>query len=726
MDGAADAAAALAPRGDRYGIVAERGLAARLGIGIGDTLEIGRQGFVLTALLDREPDRLSDGGIGWGPRAIVSHAALQKTGLIQPGSLVRYTYRVALPGRPSDSRVAEIAKRLEDQAPEAGWRVETRQNAAPRLKESIGQFTMYLVLVGLTALIVGGVGVANAVTAYVDRRREGIATLKSLGASRRVVFLTYLSAILGLAAGAILIGLAIGAAAPPLAGLFMPASLPIDSYGPFPAELAKAALYGLLTALAFALWPLGLAREVPARALFQGRGQDGGIWPARWLMALLAAVVLSLCGLAILFAADRFLAAILVGAAAVIFVVLRAVASGIMRLARAMPRRGPLAWRMALAAIHRPGAVTPSAVLSLGLGLTLLVAVAQTDGNLTRQLTVALPDKAPSFFFLDIARDQADAFRKAVETTAPGTQVEEVPMLRGRIVALKGTPVSEIEPPADAAWVLRGDRGLTYSETLPENAKLAEGTWWPKDYSGKPLVSFAAELGKELGLKVGDTISVNVLGRTIEAEIANLRTVDWESLSINFVMVFSPNSFAGAPHMVLATATVPDAAERDGSEAEMMRRVTTDFPTVTMVRVKEALNSINDVVRKLAWAIRGASGFTLLAGIVVLGGALAASHRHRIHDAVILKTLGATRGRLLSAYVLEFALLGLVTAAFAVLAGTLASWAVVSFVMKLDFVAFPWVALAAAAGALLVTIGLGLAGTWRVLGQRPGPWLRNE
>ncbi|ESR26023.1 ABC transporter permease [Lutibaculum baratangense] len=726
VSGADTASGALAATDDTHGLLAEAGFAARLGIEVGDAVEIGNGRFTLSGIIEQEPDRLSDGGIGWGPRAIVSHEGLEASGLVQPGSLLRYTYRVLLDGVASDARVAQVAEGLESEFPDAGWRVRTRDNASPRLKESIDRFSMYLVLVGLTALIVGGVGVANAVTAYVERRREGIATLKSLGASRRVVFLTYLSAILILAAGAILIGLAFGAAAPPIAGLFLRDALPVTNYGPFPGELAKAALYGLLTALAFALWPLGIAREIPARALFQGRAQDQGAWPARWLTVLLAAVVLALCGLAILFAADRFLAAIIVGSAAAIFVALRLVAWGIMAGARALPRSGPLAWRMALTAIHRPGAVTPSAVLSLGLGLTLLVAVAQTDGNLTRQLTVSLPDRAPSFFFLDIPRNAAEDLRQTIEEVAPDATVEEVPMLRGRIVSLEGVPVSEIEPHPDAAWVLRGDRGLTYAETPPGNGEIVAGSWWPENYQGEPLVSFAAELAEQLGLEVGDRVEVNVLGRTIEARIANLRKVEWESLSINFVMVFSPNTFAGAPHMVLATASLSDAEERGGAEARLMREVTRDFPTVTMVRVREALNSINDIVRQLAWAIRGASGFTLLAGIVVLGGALAASHRHRIHDAVILKTLGATRGRLLWTYVLEFGLLGLVTAAFATIAGTIAAWAVVTFVMQLDFVVFPWVALAAATGALAVTIGLGLVGTWRVLGQRPGPWLRNE
>ncbi len=438
----------------------------------------------------------------------------------------------------------------------------------------------------------------------------------------------------------------------------------------------------------------------------------------------LAVVLCTLAALAILLAFDRRLALYFVSGTIAAFIVLRLVALLIMWLARRAPRSRWVALRLAVAAIHRPGAVTPSVVLSLGLGLTLLVSIALIDGNLTRQLTMSLPDRAPSFFFLDIPRDDGERFRATVAEVAPDGMIEDVPMLRGRLVSLDGVPVSQIEPPADAAWVLRGDRGITYSDTLPANSTLISGDWWPSGYDGPPLVSFDAELAGLLGLEIGDSLDVNVLGRPITAEIANLRTVDWQSLSINFVLVFSPNTFAGAPHMILSTLTMPDDA---GEEAELavMRAVTAAFPTVTSVRVKEALDSVNDIVRRLAWAIRAASGFTLVAGILVLAGALAASHRHRIHDAVVLKTLGAARARLVSAYVLEFALIGGATAVFAMIAGTVAAAIVVTQVMEMEFAFLPWIAFGAVALALVVTVGLGLAGTWRVLGRKPAAYLRD-
>ncbi|MCT8972302.1 ABC transporter permease [Microbaculum marinisediminis] len=725
IDGVGSLHDLVAAKSGQVGLVAEAGLAERLGVQIGDPVSIGNATFTLTGLIAAEPDRLS-GGLGWGPRVIISTEALEATGLIQPGSLVRWRYRVALPEPASPGDVEAAKKRAETEMAEAGWRIRDRNDAAPGLRDQIDRFTMFLTLVGLTALIVGGVGVANAVTAYLDGRRATIATLKSLGAGGALIFRSYLVEILMLAVVAMAIGLVFGALTPWFAGSALATVLPVADAVPglYGAELVLALAYGILTALAFALWPLGRAREVPATALYREYVGRARAWPRPVYLVALAVIVLALAGLAIGLAYEPFIATIFVIGTLAAFIVLRLVGVAIMAIARRLPHSRFIALRLAVGAIHRPGAVTPSIVLSLGLGLTLLVTIALIDGNLTRQLTLSIPDKAPSFFFLDIPRADAERFVSLVDEAAPDGVTEEVPMLRGRFVALKGIPVADYPRPAEAEWVLRGDRGITYAATPPDDGSLTEGDWWPEDYDGPPLVSFAEEIAGELGLAVGDEITVNVLGRTITATIANLRTVDWTSLSINFVMVFSPNTFAGAPHMVLATVTLPDAAGAD-SELGLMRAVTAAFPTVTSVRVKEALDSVNSLVRRLAWAVRAASGITIAAGILVLAGALAASHRHRIHDAVVLKTLGATRRRLIGAYVIEFALLGTITAIFALAAGTLAGFVVVEQVMELDFTFLPAVAFAAIGSALVLTVGLGLVGTWRVLGRRPAAYLRD-
>jgi putative ABC transport system permease protein len=352
-----------------------------------------------------------------------------------------------------------------------------------------------------------------------------------------------------------------------------------------------------------------------------------------------------------------------------------------------------------------------------------LVTITQIDGNLRRQFLAALPDRAPSFYFIDIPAGDADRFSAFLKQTAPGSTVEEVPMLRGRIVAARGVQAEDLKPSTDSEWVLQSDRGLTATGEIPKGSKIVEGKWWGPDYDGPPLISIEKKIADGLKLGIGDEIVVNVLGRDIPARIGNMRTIDWQGLGINFVLVFSPNTFKGAPHTHIATLTEahPDAA----GDAAIIKSVADAFPMVTTVRVREALETIGTVITNLVLAIRGASAITLISAMLVLGGALAAGHRHRVYDAVILKTLGATRARLLGAYALEYLMIGLATAVFGVIAGSVAAWLIVTRLMTLSFV---WQAGSAAivvAAALFVTVGLGLSGTLLALNQKPAAVLRN-
>ncbi|MGB7036413.1 MAG: FtsX-like permease family protein, partial [Xanthobacteraceae bacterium] len=380
--------------------------------------------------------------------------------------------------------------------------------------------------------------------------------------------------------------------------------------------------------------------------------------------------------------------------------------------------------RLAIANIHRPSALTPSVMLSLGLGLALLVTLVEIDGNLHRELAEALPDKAPSFFFLDIPVADTARFDAFLRQEAPGSTLDRVPMLRGRIVAANGVPAERLKPAAGSRWVLRGDRGITYAAAVPAGSRIVAGQWWSAGYSGPPLVSLESRTAQNLNLKIGDTVTVNVLGRDITARIANLRAVDWESLGINFVLVYSPGSFAGAPYSDIATLTFADGGSA-AEDATLIKGLAQAFPTVTALRIKDALNAVAGLVGKLILAVRGASLITLAAAALVLGGALAASQQFRVYDAVVLKTLGATRARLMAAYALEYLLIGLVTVVFAVGAGALAADLVVTRLMEFHFVFIPGEAAATAILALFVTVGIGLAGTVAALGRKPADVLRN-
>ncbi len=707
----------------RFGVAVAPLLLDRLGVALGDTVLLGNAKFELRALIETEPDALSD-GFGFAPRLLMSSDGLEAAGLVQTGSLVEYAYKIRLADGTSENQVALLRSDAERQFPSAGWSVRSRSNAAPALSANITRFSQFLTLVGLTALIVGGVGVANAVRAYLDSKRSVIATFKCLGASGRFVFGVYLLQILIITTIGIAIGLVLGAAMPIAAASALSEILPVSTEAAlYPDALLLAAVFGYLTALAFAVLPLGRARDVPATALFREQGFDAsGLPKARYLIAG-AVLIAILAALAIYTSYDRFIASIFLGAIAVSFVILRAVSVLIELMARRAPVVKSTALRLAIGNIHRPGALTPSVVLSLGLGLALLVTLALIDGNLRREISGSLPERAPNFFFVDIQSAEVDAFTALLQKDAPNGTIQRVPMLRGRILAFNGVDVREIDVPPGGEWVLRGDRGVTYEAEIPPNAKLSEGQWWPEDYAGEPLVSFSAEEAGELGLALGDTITVNVLGRNITARIANLRQVEWESLSINFVMVFSPNTFAGAPHAWLATLSDPAASSAE--EANVLRAVTNAFPTVTSVRVKDALDVVNRLVGQLATAIRAAAAVALIASILVLSGALAAGNRARAHDAVVLKTLGATRRTLIRAFSYEYLILGLATAVFALFAGGIAAWFVVSQIMSLPSQFLPDVAVATIVVALLLTVGIGLAGTWRVLGQKAAPVLRN-
>lgn len=711
---------ALGEKDGHYGAIAAEDLLTKLNLKTGDHLLVGNLDLVIRSQLIKEPDAISD-GFAFAPRLFISRDALAKSGLVQVGSLVSHVVKVKLP---AGARIPDdLKKQIDKKFPEAGIRIATNINAAPQLNENINRFSEFLTLVGLTALIVGGVGVANAVRAYLDSKRAIIATFKCLGAPAAMITQIYLIQIMIIASAGIAAGLVLGAIAPMIANQFLASFLPVSTdIALYPGALALAAAFGFLTSAGFAVLPLGRARNVPATALFREQGFEPGGRPPLAYLATAGIIFAAIGALAVFTSDSGRIAAYFLGGVIGAFIVLRVVAYGVAALARRSPSfRSPVA-RLAIGNIHRPGALTASVVLSLGLGLTLLVALAQVDGNLRRELDNNMASRAPDFFFIDIQSNELPGFKKVLQSEAPEGKIQEVPMLRGRIQAFNGKEISAKSVPESVRWVLRGDRGITYSDKMPTNATLAAGKWWPANYSGEPLVSFTAQEAHELGLKAGDTVTVNVLGRSITAKIANLRNVDWRSMAINFVMVFTPSTFKGAPHAWIATLSDPKNSASD--ENRVVNAVTKAYPGITTINVKDAIKTISNLTGQLALAIRVAASVALISSVLVLAGALAAGNRARIHDAVVLKTLGATRKTLIAAFTLEYALLGLATAIFALAAGGAASWAVIHLIMTLDWHFGIWAALATILLSLAITVGAGLVGTWRILGQKAAPVLR--
>ncbi|MDH3579825.1 MAG: FtsX-like permease family protein [Hyphomicrobiales bacterium] len=701
---------------------AERLLLERLQISLGDTIRIGDADIRVTGVLEREPDQLS-ARPAFGPRIIMSLATLEATGLIQPGSLIRWRYRVKL----ADAR-AEMLKTfradLERQFPDAGFSVRDRRDPNPRVSRIIDRFSQFMTLAGIATLMIGGIGVANAIAAYLARKRATIATFKCLGASGATIVRIYLIEVFLLAAIGTAVGLVAGALFPAavvlVAGDVLPVYLP---RGPQPLPLLLASFYGFLTALLFVLWPLGNARDVPPALLMRQNVSDEPSRPRLPYLVAAGVCAAALAGMAIAGAESRYLAAWSMVGLAALFVFYLGVGYAVERLARrvARPRMPELA--LVRASLSGPGSLARPVVLSLGAALSLLAAVSLVNTSLMKEFRTNIPKQAPSYYMLDIPREKIDSFREIVRTVEPNARFDRAPMLRGRIVRLNGARPDEKKAAPNARWVLNGDRGLTYADAVPEGSKLVQGDWWREDYAGPPLVSFEAEIAEGLGLKLGDTVSVNVLGRTLKARIANLRAVDWESLAINFVMVFSPNALAKAPHNFLATVTLPEDAGA-AREAQLTQALSDEFAGVTALRVRDAIDAFRAIAERVMAAVRAAGGLTLVVGAVVLAGALGVAHPRRIRETVIFKTLGATRARLVAAHLIEYGLLALVAGLAAGALGTASAWAIVTLVMDAAFTFSATAVLQAIGLASALVLIFGAIGTWRVLGASPARQLR--
>lgn len=712
--------AALERKDGLWGAAVDANLLDRLGAGVGDTLLLGEAKLVVRAVIEREPDRAAT-AFSLGPRLLIDSRVLDETRLLQPGSLVHHAILVRL--RPGVDATA-FKERIERRFPDAGWQFRDAASGSPGIKRVLDQMTLFLTLVGLTALLVGGIGIANGVKTFLDGRIASIAILKCLGAPRRLIQMVYFLQVALLAAAGIAFGLTAGAALPWLASVFLADKLPVAArLGIYPGPLAEAAGFGVLTTLAFAIWPLARAAAVPATTLFRDSVAGHRYRPGPGTVAFILVAAIALAGLAIVTAADHRLAAWFVGGSSVVLLVFLLAGAGLVDAARLASRRlsvgGAPAWRLGLSSLHRPGAPTRGVILSLGLGLTLLVMVALVQANLNRQFDERIPAQAPSFFFIDIQPDQTALFDQVVADS--GADAKRATMVRGRITRIDGVPVEQVVIAPDAQWAVRGDRGLSTAAVQPEDARVVAGTWWPSDYDGPPLVSLDAGIARGFGLTVGRTITVNVLGREITARVANLREIDWSSLSMNFTFILTPQALAGAPATFIATVHAPA-----GREIAVERAITKALPNVSSIRVKEVLETVRQVASDAGMAIRGAAMVTLLAGALVLAGAIAAGRQRRIRETVLLKVLGASRADLLRALLLEFALLGAAAAVLAAALGSIAAWAVLVFVLKTGWIFLPLPVAGTALGGVLAVTLFGVAGTLRVLAAKPAPYLRHD
>ena len=717
LDTGADLQDALAILNEMPGLVAEQVLINRLGLTAGDILRLGTVDFQLRGALIGEPDAASL-GFNLGPRVIVEMDALNDSGLMTAGTLFNSHYRMTFSAGSDLSALEDDAKNL---FATTGMSWSDASNSTPTLSRFVERIGSFLIIIGLAGLAVGGVGVSAAVRAYLSGKNETIAVLKTLGASSRTIFAIYLIQIGVLAVIGIAIGLVIGAGIPVLFGPMIAAQLPVPAdFSFYAAPIVEAALYGLLTALIFTLWPLARAIDIRAAGLFRDEIDAEQKFPRWYYMVIIAGLVGLLVGLATLFAAVPKLAlwsAFGVMAALLVLAlaarITKAVAS---RLARARMARGRPALRTALGSVGGPGGEATSVILSLGLGLSILATVGQIDANMQNAISDEITTAAPTYFFLDILNDQHDEFVEIVLADEGVTKIDTEPMLQGIITRVNGEPAKEV---FGDHWALEGDRGITYSAVPPNDVALTEGEWWPEDYDGPPLMSFTADDAAELGLVIGDQITFNLLGRDITSTITNFRDVEWSGMGINFLMVLNPSALQSAPHSHIATLFAEPEAE-----GRLLRDLANTFPNITAIRVGDAIAQVTVALNGIASAIRWGAAATLLTGFVVLIGAAAAGERRRVYEAAILKTLGATRARILSSFALRAAILGGAAGLVAIAFGGVAGWAVMTFVMEVDFSFEVLSAIGIVLGGALASLLAGLAFALRPLAARPAQVLR--
>ena len=706
---------ALAGRDGLPGAVVHPLLIDRMGMQIGDTFRLGTQDFRLMAAITREPDAGAD-GFGLGPRTIVATDALANAGLLTPGTLYSTEYRMLLPeGSDLDALQAQVSQRFEG----AGARWRDSRNGAPSVARFVERLGAFLILVGLSGLAVGGVGVSAAVRAYLAGKTSVIATLRTLGADRATIFQTYFLQIGALSLLGITMGLILGAAIPLALGPFLESRLPVPAvFTIHPAPLIEAAIYGVLTALIFTLWPLSRTEDVRAATLFRDALSTTRTLPRAPMLAVILMLLAMLIGTSMLFSGAAWLTLWTAGGilGALILLVLTAMAvRALTKRARGTAQGRPVL-RWALAAIGGQRDEATSVILSLGLGLSVLAAVGQIDGNLRGAIANDLPDVAPSYFFVDIQRDQMPAFMDRLENDPAVSRIDSAPMLRGVITRINDRPAREV---AGDHWVVTGDRAVTYAGAMPEGTRIMAGAWWPDDYDGPPQISFAEEEAREMGIGLGDTITMNVLGRDITGTITSLREVDFSTGGMGFVLTMNERALAGAPHTFISTVYAEEAAE-----AQILRDVAGAAPNITAIRVRDAIDQVSDVLAGLAAATSYGAAATLITGFLVLIGAAAAGERARTYEAAVLKTLGASRGRILRSFALRAALLGAAAGVVAIAAGIGGGWAVSRFIMQTDYSVIWPSAIAIVLGGVLATLLSGLAFAWRPLAARPAQVLR--
>ncbi|GIR77969.1 MAG: glycosyl transferase family 1 [Alphaproteobacteria bacterium] len=634
---------------DRGAVVAPALLRAT-GLSVGDKAQLGEITITVRGVLDSEPDQTIS-FVSFGPRLMVSTATLNESGLRQEGAFITYRNRAVVR---QASQLEDIITELDKAVENTHIRLRTTDSAAGAFDRFIERAERFLMLVSLTALLIGGLGVSGAVRAWLQSRMTVIATLKCVGATSNLIFRVYMLQVLamaglGIAGGLVLAGLTPFATTRLFADYV---NVPLDPTF-YPRPLAIAAAFGFLTTLVFALWPLSRTQFIRASHLFRTLSEPL-LAGREYCVGAIIICCAGLLSLALLATGNIVLSFSFLVGTGIALLFLSGLGEAVLRGLRLVRSPRYIPARLALSAITRQGSPLRSIILAFGLGLSVLVAVTSSQHNLASQLNGRAENDAPDWFFIDIQPEQITPFITLVQQQAPNTVIEQTPMLRGRVTALDGVPASQFSPDNESSWILRGDRALTWQALPPGETKIMTGSWWSSDYSGPPLLSITHEMAEDFGLAVGDSVSLNILGREITGEIANTREVAWESFRINFVFIMSPGLLEGAPHSWIATTK----SDTDDTASKIEQAVTSSFKNISALSVRQAVSTVEKVLDLLGNAIQLTAAVTLLSGLAVLAGSVATSEAQRISDSIILKVLGARRTDIILSWLFEYALLG--------------------------------------------------------------------
>jgi putative ABC transport system permease protein len=702
-------------------IVVAPELLERLGARVGDRIALGAAELTIRGVVRREPDRPAS-AVVLGPRVFLAPADLERTGLLAFGSRVRYRTLLRLPegvdARPTRDALAVAAT-------DVAVRVVTFDDAQPGLRKFFSQLTTYLGLVGLVSLLVGGIGVASSVSTFLRRRLATIAILKTVGAESRTLFAAYLlqTELLGLFGS--VAGAALGVAAQPVLAWALAGLLPFDlSVRPEPWTLVRAVLMGVLVTLLCGLWPLARVSSVKPSLILRADVESrlpGARRP--WLVA--APIAAGLVGLACWQAGSLKVAGIFVGASIAALVLLWALGRLVAYAARAARfARGPVL-RHGLANLHRPGGQSGGVVVALGVGVMLLVAVALLERSLLHQMDHERRRETPSFFFVDVQGDQRARFTSIVAQASGGVAPSLTPVVRARLSAVNGVPVTRAlvdRRAQDKRWYFTRDYVLTAMETPPASNTIVRGQWWNGGGpAARPRVSIEEEAAGVLGADVGSRLTFDIQGVPVEADVTSVRRVDWQSLTLNFFVIFSPGALDGAPTTYVGTARVPP-----GREPAVQDAVVSAFPNVTAVPVRDVLERVAGVLDQVALAIRSVAVFSIASGLAVMLGALAASRYQRLYESVILRTMGATRATVARTFAVEYGCLGAAAGLGGTVLAAVLAWVVLRFVLAVPWTFEPAALVLGVALTTAMAVAVGFLATFRLLGAKPLAVLRQE